>query len=95
MSAESTSSEGIAQSFFVERYRKLRSDMALDIQRKQDKGLVTNRLSAEVIASLLIAAADGLQIQWLLEPHQIDMGAELDALWSTLLRTSRDDLSER
>jgi hypothetical protein len=38
------------------------------------------------VASLLIAAADGLQVQWLLDPDNVDMGERIDQLWRALQR---------
>jgi hypothetical protein len=43
-------------------------------------------LDADGLASLLIAVADGLQIQWLLDPESVDMGDLLDQLWRALCR---------
>ena len=68
MCAESTAADGPARSFFAARYETLRAGIAADIRRQQNRGTIIRDLQAEVVASLLIAAADGLQIQWLLEP---------------------------
>jgi AcrR family transcriptional regulator len=84
MSAESTAVDSAARSFFIERYRKLRSDIATDVQQKKEEGVISETLDADTIASLLIAAADGLQIQWLLDPENVDMGARLQDLWRAL-----------
>ncbi len=48
----------------------------------------TADLDAEVVASLLIAAADGLQIQWLLDPDSVDMGARLEQMLHALVGTA-------
>jgi hypothetical protein len=40
-------------------------------------------VDAEMAANLLIAAADGLQTQWLLDP-EVDMAAHLSSLVSLL-----------
>lgn len=87
MSAESTVPGSAAGSFFADRYRALRRGLAADIEARQARGEVVPDPDAEAIASLLLAAADGLQIQWLLDPHSIDMGARLEALWNALQRT--------
>ena len=84
MSAESTAVDSPARSFFEERYKWLRTDVAADIRRQQDRGELSKELDAEAVASLLIAAADGLQIQWLLDPDGLDMGARLAQLWTAL-----------
>jgi AcrR family transcriptional regulator len=84
MSAESTDAASSARQFFVNRYEMLRADIAVDIRRKQAAGEFPNSLDPRTAASLVIAAADGLQLQWLLDPEQVDMGAMLEQL-ATLL----------
>ena len=86
MSAESTAVDSPAREFFVGRYRSLRAGIAADIRNKQAHGVLDPDLDADVVASLLIAVADGLQIQWLLERESVDMGDLLDQLWSALGR---------
>ena len=87
MSAESTATDSPARSFFTDRYRTLRAGIAADIRRQQEGGTIAADVDAEGVASVLLAAADGLQIQWLLDPDQIDMGARADTrLWQRLCR---------
>lgn len=80
MSAESTDEESSARQFFVQRYEILRTHIAADIRRKQDSGELPESLDPQSAASLVIAAADGLQLQWLLDPAQVDMAAMLEQL---------------
>lgn len=86
MSAESTKKNSPARSFFEQRYRSLRSALSEDIRTRQDAGEISKSLDPDAIASLMIAAADGLQLQWLFDPEGTDMGMELELLWSALLR---------
>jgi AcrR family transcriptional regulator len=86
MSAESTAVDSPARDFFVSRYRSLRAGIAEDCRVKQAHGVLDPDLDPDVLASLLIAAADGLQIQWLLDPESVDMGDLLDQLWRALRR---------
>ncbi len=85
LSAESTAADGPARSFFVDRYAAIRSGIAADIRRRQDADEIAGELGPQVVASLLVAAADGLQIQWLLDPDAVDMGARLEQLLTALL----------
>jgi AcrR family transcriptional regulator len=85
MSAESTDEASSARQFFVHRYEMLRSDVAADIRRKQAAGELPDSLDPRSAANLVIAAADGLQLQWLLDPEAVDMGVMLEQL-TTLLR---------
>jgi len=88
MSAESVDEESPARSFFEERYDWLRSELAQDVRARQDAGEVPAELDADGIASLLVAAADGLQLQWLLQPDRIDMPERFALLWSLIARKS-------
>lgn len=84
MSAESTDVDSTARSFFEERYRSLRAEVAGDVRKKQKLGELSAELDPDAVASLLIAAADGLQIQWLLESDGPDTGVLMEQLWTAL-----------
>lgn len=84
MSAESADPASDARGFFAGRYRWLLEEVARDVRRLQDAGGVAGPLRPEDVASLLVAAADGLQIQWLLDPEGVDMPGRIRALWETL-----------
>ena len=86
MSAESTDTDNPAHDFFQGRYHRLRSDLAADIRSRQAAGDFAPDLDADSVASLLIAAADGMQLQWLLNPEEGDMGDRLQLLWSLVRR---------
>lgn len=88
MSAESTDAASSARQFFVNRYERLRADIAADIRRKQSLGELPASLDPQSAASLVIAAADGLQIQWLLAPEKLDMAALLQQLTTLLHQPS-------
>jgi AcrR family transcriptional regulator len=68
---------------FVERYARVRELIATDVAARQQAGTLTSGLDPTVIANLLIAVADGLQTQWLLDPD-VDMAAHLSTLISLL-----------
>ncbi|MFD7025473.1 TetR/AcrR family transcriptional regulator [Promicromonospora sukumoe] len=86
LAAESTDRDNPAHGFFEERYRRLRDSLASDVRDLQVSGEIAADLDADSVAALLVAAADGLQIQWLLSPGSTDMGGHLDALWSIVRR---------
>lgn len=71
---------------FVGRYARVRELLAADIAARQEAGTLSSGLDAKMAASLLIAAADGLQTQWLLDP-EVDMAAHLSGLVSLLCAT--------
>jgi hypothetical protein len=70
--------------FFVERYRGVRARIAEAIRDELGDELPAG-LTAEGAASLLIAVMDGLQVQWLLSPDELDM-APLVGQFVALLR---------
>lgn len=83
MMAESSKAAGVSRDFFDARYRSLVSDLTDDVRAHQHDGVVGSRFDPGSIARLLIAAADGLQVQWLIDPSAVDMAGELSALWSS------------
>lgn len=86
MSAESVESDGPARSFFEERYDWLRGELHADISHRQEIGELATDLDPDDVASLLIAVADGLQLQWLLDPDKVQMSRLLRVLWDALKR---------
>ncbi len=72
-----------AHGAFVDRYARLRESLAADVARRQQAGTLPTNLDPNTAASLLIAAADGLQTQWLLDPD-LDMAEHLAGLVSLL-----------
>jgi AcrR family transcriptional regulator len=84
LSAESVTENHPAKPFFVERYRDVRARIADAIRAEVGDDLPAG-LDAEGAASLLIAVMDGLQVQWLLSPDEVDM-APLAGKFVALLR---------
>lgn len=74
-----------AHDFFVERGRTLRAMFAESIARAQADGSVPDSVDPDTLARLFQAVADGLQVQWLLEPD-IDMAATVEALFQLVIR---------
>jgi AcrR family transcriptional regulator len=56
-----------AHAFFVERYAFLRYHITRSLQRGQDAGEIRADVDPAMVACLLMAAMDGLQVQWLLD----------------------------
>lgn len=54
--------------FFTARFARIRDELTARLRKEQAAGQVRDDVEATDIAALLIAASDGLQIQWLLEP---------------------------
>lgn len=79
LSIEATDPAHPAHEYFVARYERLRSMFADGIRRAQAAGAMRADADPETTATAIVAAADGLQAQFLLDPS-IDMAAGLRAL---------------
>lgn len=70
----------VTREFVRERFRSLRADLAARIASGQRAGSVAPDIDPLDAAALVIAASDGLQIQWLLDPDAVDVGRSLSML---------------
>jgi AcrR family transcriptional regulator len=86
MSAESADPTSAVRNWFEGRYQWLLAEVARDVRDHQARGELRPDLDADDVASLLVAAADGLQLQWLLDPSSVDMGERLSRLWGVMRR---------
>lgn len=86
-SAEATIEGHPARAFFDERFRWVRTLMAEAIELEQANELMGPDIDIPYAADLVIAAADGLQVQWLLDPS-IDMADRLSRLWEGIRAAS-------
>ncbi len=57
-----------ARDFATERFARVRSDLADRVRRNQAAGRLRADVEPDAVAALVIAASDGLQTQWLLDP---------------------------
>ena len=73
--------------FLIDRYSAFRALLVQTIHSEQAKGRVPAEVDAERAAVALLAAADGLQTQWLLDPS-IDMALHLRYVWNVLMSGS-------
>ncbi|WOF24287.1 TetR/AcrR family transcriptional regulator [Microbacterium betulae] len=77
LSTEATSSDHPAHAYFVTRYETTRSYLRAAFSSLMAQGRVREGVTPERAAIATIAMMDGLQVQWLLEPGLLDMGAQL------------------
>jgi AcrR family transcriptional regulator len=82
--AEGISQDHPAHAFFTERYQRERERMAVVIARAQQANEVRSDIPAETLVVLIFAMMDGLQVQWLLEPEQINMSGMFRVLMDML-----------
>lgn len=64
-----------ATTFASERFAQIRAVLAEQVRQRQADGRIRADLDADQVAALVIAASDGLQTQWLLEPAVDQVGA--------------------
>lgn len=79
LSAEAIDEGHEAHAFFVQRYADVRQLLGDAVTAAIDEGRLPPGTDPERTARLLVAAADGLQVQWLLEPS-FDMAADIEAV---------------
>jgi AcrR family transcriptional regulator len=80
MAAAADDASSPAHDYFAARGAQLRAQMTDALTRLQADGSVTDRVPAELLARMLQALTDGLQLQWLVDPD-FDMGSLIEALF--------------
>jgi AcrR family transcriptional regulator len=83
LSVEAVDPQHPAHRFFVERGATLRTIFGDVVRRSQAAGRLTEAIDADTLARIVQAVADGLQLQWMLEPD-VDMAGTVDALFRAL-----------
>ena len=68
-----------AHAYVTERFTSLRTGLTAEVEALQESGRLRSDIDPQLAAALIIAASDGLQTQWLLEPS-VDHEAALALL---------------
>lgn len=76
-----------AHEFFTARFSRVREELTEKLRAGQEAGTVRGDVDAADMAALLVAASDGLQIQWLLEPS-IELQRTLETFAALLAPTT-------
>lgn len=77
ISAEATSPNHPAHSYFVARYETLRDQLTAAFEELRSQGRMKGAIRSREAAAAAIALMDGLQIQWLLDPESVDIARSL------------------
>lgn len=77
LSAEAGDPGHPAHDYFVRRYQRSRASLREALEQARAYGHLASEVDPEDLATEIIAVMDGLQVQWLLAPDQIDMAALL------------------
>ena len=72
-----------SREFFSSRFARIREELESLIREGQEEGTIRRGIEPAAMAALVIAASDGLQIQWLLEPT-VDIARSLALLEAIL-----------
>lgn len=83
LSTEATDPGHPARAFFDERFRMFRRMTSEAFREGQAAGTVRDDVDADQAAALLLAVADGLQTQWLMD-QSIDMAAHVETFLGLL-----------
>lgn len=84
--AESIDDKHPGHEFFRRRYQDLREQNISVLREAQARGEIRGDIPAEDLAIMLFAMMDGLQVQWLYEPEQINMARLFKQLLNLLKR---------
>ena len=83
LAAASTDPAHPAHTYFRERFALLRATIAEHLAAEQRAGRADPGLDPHFTASALVAASDGIQLQWLSDPD-IDMAEHVRRVWQML-----------
>lgn len=75
-----------AHEYFLGRGDGLRTVLGDAVRVAQETGQLTRRIDPETLGRMVQAVADGMQLQWLLDP-EVDMTAPIAALFDLLAAT--------
>ena len=91
--AEATSPGHPAAEYFCDRFHRLREVIAELVRHQFPEQCERGTIDADFVASSLVAAADGIQNQWLYD-RTIDMGQHIRQTWAMLTGQSGDSPGE-
>ena len=72
-------------------HRRGRRSLGSSISLQRSAGTPTDALSGEDIAAVIMALSDGLQMQWLLDPDEVDFVRIMDIMVRVLVLGAADD----
>ncbi len=87
LSVEATAPDHPAHAYFIERYAVLKATVTRAFADLEREGALRPGVVPDIAAAQVIAAMDGLQVQWLLDPESITMATALEALVNGMLVT--------
>ncbi|MFD6175890.1 MULTISPECIES: TetR/AcrR family transcriptional regulator [unclassified Isoptericola] len=70
----------VTREFFRQRFARVRGELAEQVRADQEAGRIDPAVDAADLAALAVAASDGIQVQWLLDPGAVDGARVLELL---------------
>ncbi|MFI1584272.1 TetR/AcrR family transcriptional regulator [Embleya sp. NPDC020630] len=89
MAAAGSDPEHPAHAFFAERYPRVRGQIRELLARQARNGVIESTIPPERLASLVLAVADGIQLQWL-NDRSVDMEQALEDLLELIAQPRLD-----
>ncbi|GAA4904386.1 TetR family transcriptional regulator [Stackebrandtia albiflava] len=86
LAAEAVSPDHPAHGYFARHYRRARDLVRASFTAMAEAGELRDGVDPDRAATVFIALMDGLQVQWLTSPDEVDMTATLRTHLATLLR---------
>ena len=86
LSAEAIPRDHPLHEYFVQRYKRYRRGLAAILSGAQENGQVRGDVNPQEMAREIIATLDGLHLQWLLDPREINLKKALRAYAERLER---------
>jgi AcrR family transcriptional regulator len=83
ISAEAADPEHPGHDYFVSRYEQIVGGLEGYFRAEQEAGRVRAETDPRTLARLAVAVADGMQVQWMLDPSA-DMAEAIEAYWSLI-----------
>ncbi len=85
LSGEATTPGHPAHEYFAARYRNTRRFMTRLFTRLRDEGRLSTPLDPDALAAFVIAALDGLHLQWLYDRDAIDVDATVQVFFASIV----------
>jgi AcrR family transcriptional regulator len=83
ISAEAADPEHPGHDYFVSRYAQIVGGLEQYLRSEQEAGRIRAGADPRTLARLAVAVADGMQVQWMLDPSA-DMADAVEAYWSLI-----------
>jgi AcrR family transcriptional regulator len=84
MVAEALDADHPSHDYFVSRHRNFRESVAKVIQAGIEEGDFRPDVDVEVVATMVVGLAQGIQLQWFLDPKNVPVGEVFEKAWELL-----------